>query len=100
MNMVTELEILNIEFSPPLVFTSTGGMGRKATVFYRHLADLLATHWGQEYSQTINWLRCRLSFSLLRCAIMCIRGSRSSTHRPVLGPLDLSMVFAESRLTN
>ena len=85
---------------PPLVFTSTGGMGREATVFYRRLADLLATHWGQEYSQTINWLRCCLSFALLRCAIMCIRGSRSSTHRPVLGPLDLSVVLAESRLTN
>ena len=84
----------------PLVFTSTGSMGREATVFYRRLADLLATHWGQQYSQTINWLRCRLSFALLRCAIMCIRGSRSSTIRPVLGPLDLSVVLAESRLTN
>ena len=70
------------------------------TVFYRRLADLLATHWGQQHSQTINSLRCRLSFALLRCAIMCIRGSRSSTHRPVLGPLDLSVVLAESRLTN
>ena len=29
----------------PLVFTSTGGMGREATVFYRRLADLFATHW-------------------------------------------------------
>ena len=55
----------------PLVFTSTGSMGCEATVFYRRLADLLATHWGQQYSQTINWLRCRLSFALLRCAIMC-----------------------------
>ena len=64
----------------PLVFTSTGSMGREATVFYRRLADLLAIHWGQVYSQTINWLRCRLSFALLRCAIMCIRGGRSSTH--------------------
>ena len=84
----------------PLVFTSTGSMGWEATVFYRCLADLLATYWGQEYSQTINWLKCRLSFALLRCAIMCIRGSRSSTHRPVLGPLDLSVVLAESKLTN
>ena len=84
----------------PLVFTSTGDMGHEATVFYRCLADLLATHWRQEYSQTINWLRCCLSFALLRCAIMCIRGSRSSTHHPVLGPLDLSVVLAESRLTN
>ena len=67
-NMVTTLEILNMEFSPHcMVFTSTGSMGREATVFYRHLADLLATHWGQQYSQTINWLRCRLSFALLRC---------------------------------
>ena len=41
----------------PLVFTSTGSVGREATVFYRRLADLLATHWGQQYSQTINWLR-------------------------------------------
>ena len=86
----------------PLVFTSTGSMGREAIVFYRRFSDLLATHWGQEYSQTINWLRCHLSFALLRCAIMCIRGSRSmsSTHSPVLGPLDFSVVLAESRLTN
>ena len=84
----------------PLVFTSTGGMGCEATVFYKRLVDLLATHWGQEYSQTINWLKCCLSFTLLRCAIMCIRGSRSSAHRPVLGPLDLSVALAESRLTN
>ena len=28
----------------PLVFSSTGGMGCEATVFYRCLADLLATH--------------------------------------------------------
>ena len=69
-------------------------------MFYRRLADLLATHWGQQYSQTINWLRCCFSFALLRCAIMSIRGSRSSTHRPVLGPLDLSVVLAESRLTS
>ena len=39
--------------------TSTGGMGRETTVFYRHLADILATHWGQECSRTVNWLRCR-----------------------------------------
>ena len=84
----------------PLVFTSTGSIGCKATVFYRCLADLLATHWGQEYSQTINWLRCHLSFALLRCAIMCIHGSRHSAHCPVLGPLDLSVVLADSRLTN
>ena len=79
--------------------TSTGGMGREATVFYCHLADLLATHWGQDYSSTINWLRCHLSFALLRSAVLCIRGSRFSVHNPVLGPSNLSVVLAESRLT-
>ena len=72
-------------------------MGYKVTVFYRHLADLLVTHWGQQYSQTINWLRSRLSFALLHCAILCIRRSRSSAHHPVLGPLDLSVILAESQ---
>ena len=28
------------------------------------------------------WLRCRLSFAIIRSAIMCVRGSRSSHHRP------------------
>ena len=83
----------------PLVFTSTGGMGREATVFYYRLADLLATHWGQDYSSTINWLRCRLSFALLRSAVLFIRGSRSSVQNPLLGPSDLSVVLAESQLT-
>ena len=78
-------------------------MGCEATVFDRCLADLLTTHWGQEsgvYSQTISWLRCLLSFALLRCPIMCIRKSRSSAHHPVPRPLDLSVVLAESRLIN
>ena len=52
------------------------------------------------YNQTINWLRYCLSFVLLCGAILCIRGSRSSAYHPVLGSLHLSVVLAESRLTN
>ncbi len=29
------------------------------------------------------WLRCRISLAVLRSAIMCVRGSRSSLHRPI-----------------
>ena len=92
-------DIEHVVFTP-LVFTYTGGMECEATVFFRCLADLLTTHWGQEYSQAINWLRCCLSFALLRCVILCIHGTGSSAHHPVPGPLDLSVVFAESWLTN
>ena len=56
----------------PLVFTSTGGMDLEATTFYKRLADLLATHWGQPYSTTIHWLRCHMSFALLHSAILCV----------------------------
>ena len=73
-----------------------------ATVFYGCLADLLATHWGQEYSQTINWLRCRLSFALPRYAIMCILGSMQVFHTLSCAWATrlVSGVLAESRLTN
>ena len=72
-------EVENASFTP-LIFTTTGGMGDAATQFYKRLANLLsAKHNGI----VMGWLRCKLSFSLLRSAIMCIRGVRSSLHCPV-----------------
>ena len=67
----------------PLVFSVSGGMGPSATIVYKRLATMISTKFNQKYSQTINWLRCRLTFSLLRSEIMCIRGSRSSAGHPV-----------------
>ena len=66
----------------PLIFSVSGGMGPTAKVVYKKLASMIASKHNQSYSQTVNWLRCRLSFSLLRSSIMCIRGSRSSAHQP------------------
>ena len=66
-----------------LVFATTGGMGREASVFYRRLADLLSRKSNLTYSTTLAWLRCTLSFSLLRSAAVCIRGSRSISYRSV-----------------
>ena len=70
-----------------LVFTTAGGAGPAASVFLKHLGSKIAEkkHLGSKiaekkdapYSQTIGWLRCRLSFALLRASILCIRGSRS-----------------------
>ena len=66
----------------PLVFSATGGMGKPATVMYQRLASLLSVKRAQSYSKTMSWLRCQLTFSLLRSAITCIRGSRSAMNRP------------------
>ena len=75
-------EIEHGTFSP-LVFSLTGGMAKEATVFYKRLASLLSERWEQPYSMTMGWLRCTLGFSLLRSSIQCLRGARSSIHRPV-----------------
>ncbi len=75
-----EQRILEVEHASftPIVLSATGGMAKQSTSFYKRLASLLADKWDHKYSQTLYWLRCRLSFSLLRSAIQCIRGARSS----------------------
>ena len=65
----------------PLVFATTGDMGKEATVFYRQLADLLSRKNHVIYSTTLAWMKCTLSFSLLRSAAMCIRRSQSISYR-------------------
>ena len=62
----------------PLALSATGGMAKQSTTFYKWLASLLAEKWDQHYSSTLCWLRCRIYFSLLKSAIQCIRGARSS----------------------
>ena len=56
----------------PLVLSATGGMANEATAFYKRLASHLANKWDQPYSTTMSWLRCRLTFSLLRSAIHAV----------------------------
>ena len=82
----------------PLVFSTVGGMGKAATVAYKRLAHFLSTRRDTPYPKMMGWLRCSLSFSLLKSSIMCIRGSRSrSGHRVSSAPADL--VLGESRVS-
>ena len=77
----------------PLVLSTTGGMGRAATIFYKRLASMVAEKRDVPYGVTLNWIRCRLSFALLRASIMSIRGVRSSRHHPAAEcPIDLQLV--------
>ena len=75
--------IIDIEHGTftPLVLTTGGGMARKATVFYKRLPSLLAEKRSEEYSVMMGWLQCTLPFSLLRSAIMCVRGTRKTNTR-------------------
>ena len=97
-----EERIRNIEHGSffPLVFTLAGGMGKIAEKCYSRLADMLAESRKQSRAVVIAWMRCRLSFSLLRSAILCIRGTR--TRRPIsrgLHEIDFRTVVAEGRIS-
>ncbi len=74
--------ILQVEHGTftPLVFTTAGGMSNECNRFYSRLATLISEKRGESKASTTTWLRCRISFSLLRSAILCMRGSR--TMRP------------------
>lgn len=70
--------VLNIEHGvfTPLVFGTNGGMGRECHMFVKQLATLLAEKTDEKYSDTVTWMRTRISMDILRSAITCIRGSR------------------------
>ena len=63
----------------PLVMSLSGDCGNAANVCYKRLASMLAEKWDQPYSNTLAWMRCKLSFALLRSAIQCIRGAHSAS---------------------
>ena len=93
-NRVREVEYASFT---PLVLATSGGMGREATMFYKRLADTLSTKNNAHYSTTLAWIRCKLSFSLIRSAVMCIRGNRSAAHHIPSSTIELSAT--ESRLS-
>ena len=76
----------------PLVFSLTGGIGKATTVFLQETRFADCCKRAHSYSSTLSWLRCSLSFALLKCAIQCIRGARSSigaAGRQMLPPMEL-----------
>ena len=80
-----EERIINVDHGSfcPLVFATSGATGPLCDRFLKHLAGKIADRDSSEYSCVMAWLRCRISFALLRSAVMCIRGSRSSRRSPV-----------------
>jgi len=95
------IETLSFDGQTVLDTTSVAGsMGATAKVVYKRIASLIADKHNKPYSKTMNWLRCRLSFSLLRSAVMCLHGSRSSLHHPISsfhGEIDLAIAELEGQ---
>ena len=71
-------KVLDIEHGTftPLVFTTTGGMGKECSRYHSRLAELIAIKKGKQYAKTMSWIRSRISFALLISALI-LRGSRA-----------------------
>ena len=81
----------------PLVFHTLGGFGPTATVVFKRISSMIAEKTCQAYHSVIRLIRCRVSFSLLRSTITCLRGSRSSR---CTTPLDtvVDLALAEGKV--
>ena len=65
----------------PLIFTTTGGMGKECLNYHSRLAELIANKKGEDYAKTISWIRAKTSFALLRSALICFRGTRTTVRK-------------------
>ena len=65
----------------PLVFTTTGGMADECLRDRSRLAELLSTKKQESYAATISWVRAKVSFAILRSALLYLRGSRTPRRR-------------------
>ena len=74
-------------------------MGKEAKIVFKRIASLVSVKKDTPYSKVINWIRCRLSFSLLRSSLLCIRGTRSHTHNALKNSdISIELALSESHL--
>ena len=70
--------IMNVEHGtfPLLVFSVFGAEGPETSTFHRYIATKIASKTEERYEKVLSLIRCKLSFLILKSALMCIRGSR------------------------
>lgn len=83
------LQIENGTFTP-LVFATNGAMAQECQAFYKRLAEMVAEKRNIANSVATNVIRTRISFSLVRSTLRCIRGSRSKSNNKNLEDFDLA----------
>ena len=74
------MEVENGTFTP-LVFGTNGGVGSECSMFLATLAEKLSVVRGEDVNVTMEWLRAKLSFEVLRSALLCVRGSKKAWYK-------------------
>ena len=82
----------------PIVFSSSGGCAPTATQFIKRLAQLHSDKLNQKYNNTINFIRCQYSFSIIRSAIRCLRGCRSPYRNASINSQDFLRATSDAKL--
>ena len=98
-----EARVIEVErgtFSP-IVLSTCGGCSPTTSVVLKRLADMISSKHGKPYNQTIQFIRCKISFSLIDSAILCLRGARSACHRPEINFNDnpIDVIVNEAHIT-
>jgi hypothetical protein len=83
----------------PLVLSTSGGMGSAAEVVYKRIPSMIATKLKKHYSTTINYIRCKLTFSLFRSAIMCLWGHCRIFQHPNANINSIDVAISEGRIS-
>ena len=93
------LEVENATFTP-LVFSCFGGQGFECKRFYQRINEKLSEKRDISPSVSMKYIRTKISFSLIRSALLCLRGSRSFKDKKgsLLSDTDLKIAIAESDL--
>ena len=83
----------------PLLFTKTGGMSQKCQRYHSRLAELISSKKQEEYVTAITWIRTKVSFAILRTALVCLRGTRSRRRKANVQENDLKIEKGLAGLT-
>ena len=73
--------MMNIEHGTftPLFFSVSGGIGKECSIFHKHVAERLAIKTGERYEKIISTIRCKLSFLILKSALICVATRKSTS---------------------
>ena len=53
----------------PLVFTTTGGMGKEFLMYNSRLAETIAIKKTKQYAKTMSWIRSKILFCIIKINI-------------------------------
>ena len=73
-------------------------MGPECTRYHRRVAELIAAKRGEQYSDTMNYIRTKLRIALLNCTLVALQGERGWGKKAPNAPIaDLSLNIIPER---